>query len=133
MGMDVDVWETDVRELFERFPDVAQYPSRWQPEWGLGLPAPGRFSYESLMRSPYEAVKSYRGRPNVVGLLRGAPCVESVERTADRMSVRLRSGATDAHAVLRLLVDGGCRVTRFAPEELSLESAFMTLTKGRLA
>ncbi len=72
MGMDVDVWEPDVRELFEKFPDVAQNPSRWQPEWGLALSAPGRFTYESLMRSPYDAVKSYRGRPNVVGLLKGS-------------------------------------------------------------
>ncbi|HOG17902.1 MAG: N-formyl-4-amino-5-aminomethyl-2-methylpyrimidine deformylase [Syntrophaceae bacterium PtaU1.Bin231] len=72
MGMDVDVWEPDVRELFEKFPDVAQNPSRWQPEWGLALSAPGRFSHEALIRSPYDAVKSYRGRPNVVGLLKGS-------------------------------------------------------------
>jgi acetylornithine deacetylase len=72
MGMDVDVWEPDVRELFEKFPDVAQNPSRWQPEWSLALSAPGRFTYESLMRSPHDSVKSYRGRPNVVGLLRGS-------------------------------------------------------------
>jgi len=65
--------------------------------------------------------------------LQGAPFVESVSRTAERISVRVKGDEREIHRILRTLYDNGCRVTRFQPEEVSLESAFMTLTKGALA
>ena len=37
IGLDVDVWEPDVKELFEKFPEIAQYPTRWEPEYRLPL------------------------------------------------------------------------------------------------
>ena len=30
LGMQVSVWEPDIKEIFTRFPEVAQYPSHWK-------------------------------------------------------------------------------------------------------
>jgi acetylornithine deacetylase len=69
MGINVDVWEPDVKELFERFPEVAQYPSHWQHD--LILPYSSLPSYRDLADSGKADVLNYRDRPNVVGRWRG--------------------------------------------------------------
>jgi acetylornithine deacetylase len=71
MGMEVDVWEIDLKDLFAKFPEIAQYPTRWQPELDLVIGYPGPLTYEYLMKSTYDSLKSYKGRPNVVGVLKG--------------------------------------------------------------
>ncbi|MFB0506205.1 MAG: hypothetical protein ACETWT_05705 [Thermodesulfobacteriota bacterium] len=30
VGLKVDIWEPDIKELFDKYPDVALYPSHWQ-------------------------------------------------------------------------------------------------------
>jgi acetylornithine deacetylase len=67
LGCGVDTWEPDVRSLFERYPQVAQYPSHWQHD--LILPYESLPTWDDLVRSGAGDVLNYRGRPNVVGRL----------------------------------------------------------------
>ncbi len=70
MGLDVDVWEPDVEELFGKFPEVAQYPSHWQHD--LILPYQDLPNYKELIESNLLDVLNYKDRPNVVGTLKGS-------------------------------------------------------------
>ena len=70
MELDVDVWEPEVEELFERFPEVAQYPSHWQHD--LILPYQELPNYKELLASNLQTVLNYKDRPNVVGIWKGA-------------------------------------------------------------
>jgi acetylornithine deacetylase len=69
MKLDVEVWEPDVEELFNKFPDVAQYPSHW--EYDLVLPYHELPTYEDLLKSEFSDVLNYKDRPNVVGIWKG--------------------------------------------------------------
>jgi len=71
MGLEVDVWEPDVKELFDKFPEIAQYPSRWEPELDLPLMFSDKCTYEQLVDSGYMGKLNYKGRPDVVGILKG--------------------------------------------------------------
>ena len=71
MGLEVDVWEPNVKELFDKFPEIAQYPSRWEPELDLPLQFLDKCKYEQLVNSGYMGKLNYKGRPDVVGILKG--------------------------------------------------------------
>ena len=71
MGLSVDMWDPDIKELFDKFPAVAQYPSKWQPEFDLPLKFDDVCTYEQLMSSPLADDLTYKDRPNVTGLLKG--------------------------------------------------------------
>jgi acetylornithine deacetylase len=70
LGLNVDLWEPDVEALFDKFPDVAQYPSHWQHD--LILPYHQLPRYEDLIQSGKIDVLNYRNRPNVVGTWKGS-------------------------------------------------------------
>jgi len=70
LGAETVVAEPDVAKLFERFPQVAQYPTHWQHD--LILPYAELPSYPALRASGLETVLNYRDRPNVVGVFRGS-------------------------------------------------------------
>ena len=70
LGLKVDVWEPDIKELFDRYPDVAQYPSHWQHD--LILPYQNLPSYVDLVKSGKMNVLNYKNRPNVVGTWKGS-------------------------------------------------------------
>ncbi len=70
MKLDVEVWEPDVEELFNKFPEVAQYPSHWEHD--LVLPYHDLPTYEDLLKSNMSDVLNYRNRPNVVGIWKGS-------------------------------------------------------------
>jgi acetylornithine deacetylase len=70
MGAAVDSREPDVGLIFERFPNVAQYPTHWQHD--LILPYEELPTHAALRESGLEGVLNYRGRPNVVGRFAGA-------------------------------------------------------------
>jgi acetylornithine deacetylase len=70
MGAEVEMREPDVRLIFERFPDVAQYPTHWRHD--LILPYQELPTHAALEASGLENVLNYRGRPNVVGRFAGA-------------------------------------------------------------
>ena len=56
--------------------------------------------------------------------------VESIEEDTGMLSVVLGSEVTDYSELSAALVQAGHRLTLFREEEVNLESAFMTLTKG---
>jgi len=70
LGLDLDIWEPDVRELFKKYPDVAQYPSHWEHD--LILPYQDLPTFEAWMASGKTDVLNYKGRPNVVGIWKGS-------------------------------------------------------------
>lgn len=71
LGMDVDVFEPDVKELFEKYPEVAQFPTSWEPELDLVIPTTDICTCEQWLNSGYADKLNYKGRPNVVGTLKG--------------------------------------------------------------
>ena len=70
MKLDVDIWEPNVEELFDKFPEVAQYPSHWEHD--LILPYHDLPMYPDLIESKMVDVLNYKDRPNVVGTWRGS-------------------------------------------------------------
>ncbi|MBM3522672.1 MAG: M20/M25/M40 family metallo-hydrolase [Alphaproteobacteria bacterium] len=56
--------------MFERFPDIAQYPTHWQHD--LILPYEELPTHEALRASGLETVLNYKDRPNVVGVIKGS-------------------------------------------------------------
>jgi len=69
IGLPVDLWEPDIKELFERYPQVAQYPSHWLHD--LILPYQDLPCYGNLLDSGKIEVLNYKNRPNVVATWRG--------------------------------------------------------------
>ena len=72
LGMELDVFEPDMQELFEKYPQVAQFPTSWEPELDLVIRTQDICTYEQLMASEYADKLHYKGRPNVVGTLKGS-------------------------------------------------------------
>jgi acetylornithine deacetylase len=70
LGAEVDCTEPDVDAMFAAFPDIAQYPTHWQHD--LILPYEELPTSAALRESGLAPVLNYRGRPNVVGVLRGS-------------------------------------------------------------
>ncbi|QDT00761.1 ABC transporter ATP-binding protein [Adhaeretor mobilis] len=58
------------------------------------------------------------------------PIVEHVEVTPDDLRVTLVVGDHDVSVLAKLLLDAGHGLTRLTEEQIDLETAFMTLTKG---
>ena len=69
LGAETTLFEPDVHAMFERFPEIAQYPTHWQHD--LILPYAELPTYQALRDSGLEAVLNYTARPNVVGVFRG--------------------------------------------------------------
>lgn len=63
-------------------------------------------------------------------LLRKENSVEDVRIDKEQLVVTLRSGETEYTHLPTLLISKGFQLLRFQEEELNLETAFMTLTKG---
>jgi ABC-2 type transport system ATP-binding protein len=66
-------------------------------------------------------------------LLAGQPFVESVTETESLLRVKLKPGCRDVHEIPRLLLAQNLRLKMFRLEEVTLEDAFLRLTKGELA
>jgi ABC-2 type transport system ATP-binding protein len=56
--------------------------------------------------------------------------VDRVEPVKNRIRVSLKPGVADYGALVPFLIERGFTIVHFAEEEINLESAFMTLTKG---
>ena len=56
--------------------------------------------------------------------------VDQVETDSGQLTVTLNKGVEDYSDLPTVLVENGLRVSLFREEELTLESAFMALTKG---
>jgi len=72
-----------------------------------------------------------KGDPGAAGeLLEQHDSVENVEVKKEQLNVTLQQGIDDYSEIPALLVGAGHKLTLFREEEVNLESAFMTLTKG---
>ena len=69
LGADTKLIDIDLAALFERYPDVAQYPTHWQHDLILGYET--RPTQEALRASGLEDVLNYKNRPNVVAVWPG--------------------------------------------------------------
>ena len=69
LGLDVEMSEPDIEQIFRTFPDVAQYPTHWQHD--LILPYDDLPTYEKLLESGKIDVLNYKNRPNLVATLKG--------------------------------------------------------------
>lgn len=63
-------------------------------------------------------------------LLKGHEMVESVESGDGHLTVTLTARIEDYSPLANSLIENGYRISQFQEEEVSLESAFMALTKG---
>ena len=63
-------------------------------------------------------------------LLAAHPCVTEVKRGTNELRVTLKEGVDDYSPLATILVQTGHQLTMFREEELDLEAAFMSLTKG---
>ena len=66
LGAECIVAEPDIAKLFERYPQIAQYPTHWKHD--LILPYAQLPTYAALRASGLEPLLNYSGRPNVVGI-----------------------------------------------------------------
>ncbi len=72
-----------------------------------------------------------RGDQDAAGkLLEQHDAVEGIEVKKNQLHVTLRQGIEDYSEIPSLLIEAGHKLTLFREEEVNLESAFMTLTKG---
>ncbi len=63
-------------------------------------------------------------------LLEASPLVELVDVREETINVTLAEHATDYSELPTMLIEAGYRLTLFREDEINLETAFMTLTKG---
>ena len=66
-------------------------------------------------------------------VLRELPAVTSVQEVAGELHVTMQENQRDPSALATPLVEAGYRLTLLAEQEIDLETAFMTLTKGMTA
>jgi len=71
LGFKTKLVEPDIKKMFEKFPEVAQIPSIGEEGLDMPLMTEDKFTYEQLMASPYNRLKSYKNRPNLTGFLKG--------------------------------------------------------------
>ena len=71
IGAEAEFLEPDLKKMFEKFPEVAQVPSIGEEGLDMPLMTDDKFTYEQIMASPYDRLKSYKDRPNVIGRIKG--------------------------------------------------------------
>jgi ABC-2 type transport system ATP-binding protein len=76
------------------------------------------------------AASNGTGVDSAAKLLEQQEIVDRVETQGGRLVVTLKAGIEDYTALPTRLVEAGYRIKKFQEEELSLEAAFMALTKG---
>lgn len=71
LGAETEFLEPDLKKMFEKFPEVAQMPSIGEEGLDMPLMTDDKFTYEQIMASPYDRLKSYKDRPDVIGRIKG--------------------------------------------------------------
>ncbi len=70
-GVETEFLEPDLQKMFKLFPEVAQVPSIGEEGLDMPLLTDDKFTYEQIMASPYDRLKSYKDRPNLIGRIKG--------------------------------------------------------------
>ncbi len=68
-GADTEHLDIDLEDLFQRFPDVAQFPTHWKHDLILGYET--RPTYQTLRDSGLQHLLNYEDRPNLVAVWPG--------------------------------------------------------------
>ena len=68
--------------------------------------------------------------PSAIDVIAALPIVEGVESVDGGLRVTLKTDVSDYSTIAMLLASKGIPFTKFAAEEINLESAFMAFTKG---
>ena len=71
IGAETEFLEPDLKQMFEKFPEVAQLPSIGEEGLDMPLMTDDKFTYEQIMASPFDRLKSYKDRPDVIGRIKG--------------------------------------------------------------
>jgi ABC-2 type transport system ATP-binding protein len=69
----------------------------------------------------------------IQGRIAALPGVAGVEKQPDRLSLRLDEDLLALEDLLPAILATGARVRMFQPEALDIETAFMKLTRGKVA
>lgn len=69
LGMSVKLSEPDLRLIFQKYPESAQYPTHWLHD--LIIPYEKFPTYEGWVASGKTDVLNYKNRPNLIGTLKG--------------------------------------------------------------
>lgn len=83
-----------------------------------------------VREQPVLEVRVAGGSETAARLLEDHDLVDRVEIRDGSVFVTLCKGVDDYSDLPTLLVEAGCRLTRFKEDEINLETAFMALTKG---
>ena len=70
-GAETEFLEPDLKKMFEKFPEVAQVPSIGEEGLDMPLMTDDKFTYEQVLSSPYDRLKSYKDRPDLIGRIKG--------------------------------------------------------------
>ena len=89
------------------------------------------FAQLALMRVVH--VQLANPSEELTAAMRGLDGVESVERQADRLAVKLREDVAAVEELLEGIQNLGGRVRMFQPQAMDMETAFMKLTEGKTA
>jgi ABC-2 type transport system ATP-binding protein len=65
-----------------------------------------------------------------IDVVSGLPIVENIAVDGEKLRVTLKPDVTDYSSIGMLLATQGIAFSKFAAEEINLESAFMAFTKG---
>ena len=71
LGAETEFLEPDLKKMFELFPEVAQMPSIGEEGLDMPLMTDDKFTYEQIMASPYDRLKSYKDRPDLIARIKG--------------------------------------------------------------
>jgi ABC-2 type transport system ATP-binding protein len=107
----------------------------------IGIIEAGRMVAQGELRDIYRQLELTRvihiqvARPtaDLQHQLAAAPGAKSVERQADRFSVRLNEDEASIEDFHDYVHDLGVRIRMFQPEAMDMETAFMKLTEGQTA
>jgi ABC-2 type transport system ATP-binding protein len=107
----------------------------------IGLIERGRLLYAGGLKEAMAQVQGddvwlvevFDDAAKAIRALSGKPFVRSVEEVSGQIRVTLHPGSKEAHEIPRVLMQEGLRLKLFKLAEVTLEDAFLRLTKGALA
>ncbi len=107
----------------------------------IGLIEKGRLLYAGGLKEAMAQVQGddlwfvevFEETDRAKGILEKQPCVEAVEDAEGLLRVKLRPGTRDVHTIPQALVQEGLRLKLFKVAEVTLEDAFLRLTKGEVS
>ena len=107
----------------------------------IGLIEKGKLLYAGGLKEAMEKVQSddvwlvevFGENERAQEILRRQPFVESVTQTDGQLRVKVQSGYREVHLIPQTLLQEGMRLKLFKVAEVTLEDAFLRLTRGEVS